>query len=191
MPVPTINFDDLVQHFFTLGLRAGQAVAVHSKLSSYGRIDGGAEAVYDALRRVLGPDGTLVFPAYTLNLNADDLYDPVNTPTHGMGVLSEYVRTLQEARRSNCPMHGHLAIGSLAESVMQADPRRPLGQGSEFSVMLENDFQLLLLGCNFQESVTFVHHVEAVVGVPYRSWLELPRQRVDYDGSRVAMICYY
>jgi len=58
--------------------------------------------------------------------------------------------------------------------------------------MHQTNFQLLLLGCSFQQGATFVHHVEAEVGVPYRQWLDLPRKIRDADGNvRQINVRYY
>ena len=191
MTIPLTNYDDIVRHFELLGLHKGQAIVVHSKLLSFGRINGGVESVFKALQQVVGDKGTLVFPTYTLNLSSEDVYNPDTTPSYGMGALSEYVRKIPGVLRSNCPMHNHCALGPLAEKVVTANPEQPLGPGSSFAVMRETGFYLLLLGCDFQEGATFVHHIESEVGVPYRSWLKLPRIRQDRSGRRIKMICQY
>ena len=118
MGIPITTQDELEQHLLALGLCDEQSVVVHSKLLSFGRIEDGIQTVYQAIRNVIGPLGTVAFPAYTLNLKSDEVYDPVTTPSHAVGALSEYVRTLPNAIRSDCPMHGHLAIGQLAEQVI-------------------------------------------------------------------------
>lgn len=182
---------DLDRHLQDLGLQAGMAVAVHSRLLAFGRIEGGAETVFAALMRAVGPAGTVAVPTYTLNLTSETPYDPRSTPSHAAGALSEYVRVLPEARRSLCPMHGHAAVGRLAEVAVGADPSRSLGPGSAFDAMHGAGFHLLLLGCSFQEGATFVHHVEAVVGVPYRSWLALARKRREADGTVREVVCHY
>lgn len=46
-----------------LGLARGGIVLVHSSLSSFGHVAGGADCVIDALLNVLGPEGTLCMPA--------------------------------------------------------------------------------------------------------------------------------
>lgn len=191
MAIQTTNIADFEKHIRLLGLYSGQSVAVHSKLISFGRIEGKAETVYRALRNVVGPLGTLVFPAYTLNLGSNDVYDPIETPSHAMGALSEYVRSLPGVIRSDCPMHGHIGIGPLAEKIVKVDPSKPIGPESSFSAMCDANFSLLLLGCDFQDGATFVHHVEAEVGVPYRSWLQLPRTRRNSQGHLVALTCDY
>lgn len=50
-----------------LGLARGDAVEVHSSLSSLGWVEGGAATVVDALLDVVGEDGALVMPAYPLS----------------------------------------------------------------------------------------------------------------------------
>ena len=115
MTIPLTNYDDIVRHFELLGLHKGQAIVVHSKLLSFGRINGGVESVFKALQQVVGDKGTLVFPTYTLNLSSEDVYNPDTTPSYGMGALSEYVRKIPGVLRSNCPMHNHCALGPLAE----------------------------------------------------------------------------
>lgn len=45
-----------------LGLKAGDVVLVHTSMNGLGPIDGGADAVIDALVSVVGGSGTLLFP---------------------------------------------------------------------------------------------------------------------------------
>ena len=47
-----------------LDIRTGDAVMMHSSLSALGFVDGGAETVVDALLETVGPDGTLLVPAF-------------------------------------------------------------------------------------------------------------------------------
>jgi len=182
---------DIAAHLRALGVAEGANLAVHSRLLSFGRIDGGAGAVYDALRDAVGPDGTLVFPTYTLNLDTKTPYDPATSPPHNVGSLSDYARRAPGVRRTLCPLHSHAVIGAKAELIMGADPTRSIGPESSFDVMHQAGFQLLLLGCTFHEGATFVHHVEAIVGVPYREWVELDRQVVMPDGTLRPTRCHY
>lgn len=188
---PEDNLAALEAHLQALGIVRGMDIAVHSRLLSFGRIAGGAEAVYNALRSAVGRDGTLVFPTYSLPLRPDDVYDPVTTPSSGMGALPEYVRSRPDAQRTLCPMHGHVAVGPKAEALMAVDPLVSVGRGSSFDWMGEAGFYLLLLGCTAQEGATFFHHVEAVVGVPYREWIDVPRTVKFPDGEARGVFCRY
>ena len=42
------------------------------------------------------------------------------------------------------------------------------GNNSIFNFMIENDFQLITLGHHYVQSFTIVHHLEHIIGVPYR-----------------------
>ena len=68
-----------------------------------------------------------------------------------------------------------------------------MGAGSDFEVFERENFQILLLGCRFNEGCTFLHHMEAIAGVPYRHWLELPRLVIDHDvgTTRPIAVRYY
>ncbi len=62
---PALGLDDLIQGFERLGLSAGDNVVVHSSLSSFGKVDGGADTVIDALEAVITDAGTLVMPTFS------------------------------------------------------------------------------------------------------------------------------
>lgn len=186
-----VSSADIAAHLRALGIGNGADLAVHSRLLSFGRIDGGAAAVFDALAEAVGTTGTLVFPTYTINLDAKTPYDPATTPSHNVGTLSEYVRRRSDVRRTLCPVHSHAVIGAKADLIMSADPGRSIGPNSSFDVMHKAGFQLLLLGCTFHEGATFIHHAEAMVGVPHRSWIELDRQVVMTDGTLRPIKCRY
>ncbi|MEC9265197.1 MAG: AAC(3) family N-acetyltransferase [Pseudomonadota bacterium] len=187
---PDQNLAALKANLDALGLHPGMDLAVHSRLLSFGRIPGGVETVYQALRDAVGPGGTLIFPTYTLPLTSETLYDAATTPSHGMGALSEYARQRPDAVRTDCPMHGHCAIGPKAPGLLNCDPLLSLGPGASFDWMLAEGFHLLLLGCTAQEGATYMHHVEAMVGVPYRSWIDVPR-RILRSGTVTDVQCRY
>jgi aminoglycoside 3-N-acetyltransferase len=67
MNIPTTSADDLRAHLHALGVQTGDHVTVHSRLLSFGYIDGGVASVFEMLREVVGPQGTIVVPTYTLS----------------------------------------------------------------------------------------------------------------------------
>ena len=48
-----MNKDDLITAFRAIGLREGMTLEVHSSLSSFGQVEGGADSVIDALQKDL------------------------------------------------------------------------------------------------------------------------------------------
>jgi len=64
---PLVTADDIKRGLRKLGLSAGCVVFVHSSLSAFGYVDGGAEAVIDAIFASVGAEGTVGFPTYSNN----------------------------------------------------------------------------------------------------------------------------
>src|SRR5689334_2343875 len=62
-----VTYQEIVLGLQQLGLRRGAAVEVHSSLSAFGWVEGGAPTVIQALIDVLGPDGTLIMSAYPVS----------------------------------------------------------------------------------------------------------------------------
>lgn len=192
MPLTSTDAAFFDAHFAELGVRPGMKVLVHSSLVSFGRIEGGVATVYHALRRVLGEEGTVAVPTFTFHIRPEDVMDPATTPSRGFGALSEWLRKQPGALRSRCPIHGFASLGPAASVVATADETKSFGLGSGFDAMHKAGFHLMLLGCNFQQGATYVHHVETLIGVPYREWIKLPRQLLDPDGKvRPITVDYY
>ena len=108
-----------------------------------------------------------------------------------MGVFAEHVRQREGARRSWCPLHSHAAEGPVAARLPRALASASFGPGSDFELFRAAGFRLLTLGCPFLKGASYVHHVEAVAGVPYREWRDLPRRIVLEDGSEAEGVCRY
>lgn len=183
MPLTIFSNADFVQHFRALGLQNGDDVILHSKLTSFGLVPGGASSPFDALQEVIGKKATIVVPTYCFQLSEKDIYDPMTTPSDNMGVISEYVRKLPNAVRSACPIHNHSAIGDKASQLLQIDGNVSFGPNSDFAWLATHDFKLVLLGCGFFEAGTQAFHAMASSGVPYREWRNSSRKRRNQNGS--------
>ena len=60
----TVTKEDLIRDLRALGVREGMKLQVHSSLSRIGWVEGGADAVLDALMTVVTPEGTLMLPSF-------------------------------------------------------------------------------------------------------------------------------
>ncbi|MDR3344796.1 MAG: AAC(3) family N-acetyltransferase [Oscillospiraceae bacterium] len=58
---------ELIQGFHRLGVQHGMALEVHSSLSSFGYISGGANTVIEALMEAVSADGAIVMPSFTIS----------------------------------------------------------------------------------------------------------------------------
>lgn len=153
-----------------LGVAAGDALVVHSSLSSFGYVPGGAKTLLYALLDAVGSTGTLMVPTMTfgrcsLPNPSPEPFDPARTPCdRSMGVLSETLRRYPDARRSSHPLVSVAALGPLAERLVEAqtldEPYAP------YRVLAELGGKVLLLGVGHTRNST-VHAAEYLAGLPY------------------------
>jgi aminoglycoside 3-N-acetyltransferase len=167
---------------FRLGIRPGDGLLIHSAIQYLGYPEGGLEMYYRVICRSLninpsladqvpGVNGTLAAPAFNFAFAQEGGYDPMNTPSVGMGAFSEYVRTRPEARRTPHPMQSLAVVGGYAADLASRDTLCAFDSGSAFERMLELGFKLLLLGADIQ-AVSMLHYSEQRAAVPYRYWKE-------------------
>lgn len=173
MGLPRTSLKDFAAHLDELGIQRGQKIVCHSSLLSFGDLERGAAGALDVLTDFVGSHGQLVFPTFTFQLGPNDLYDAGKTPPHKMGLLSEAALSLPGIRRGPCPIHNHVYITASTSNL--GSPTSSVGADSSFEEFQTNNYKLLLLGTNLKRGGTYLHHVEAVARVPYRSWEKLPR----------------
>jgi aminoglycoside 3-N-acetyltransferase len=172
---------DLVTGLRAVGVREGMLLQVHSSLSRLGYVEGGAEAVVDALLEAVGPEGTVMVP--TFNHGAADVYDPRTTPSTN-GTITEALRTRPETRRSVHPTHPYAAIGPKAAYLVEGhlavetfDRRSPLGKLADLGGFV------LLLGIGM-EANTAAHIGESMAHTHCIGWNQWPR-RVRLEDRRI------
>lgn len=171
----------LVAALRDLGLASGDMVMVHSSLSSFGHVEGGATTVVAALLEVLTEDGTLIAPTFSECLIDEPLWDREHTPSL-MGKISETVRTWPGAVRSSHAAHPLSAIGAHADLICRRPYRTGFGPDSPFMTLVEQNAWILLMGVTYRNCTLF-HLLEAEANVPYR-FLEERKATVIIDGVR-------
>ena len=154
---------------------------VHTRMSALGWVIGGSETVVRSLLDALGPEGTLMAYASW----ADHVYQledwpeehreayhaepPRWDPATGevdpdYGRIPERVRTWPGALRSAHPEASVVAVGPQARW-LTAEHDDGYGAGSPFARLVEAGGQVLMLGAPL-ETVTLLHHAEAIASAP-------------------------
>lgn len=171
-----------------LGVRAGATLLVHASLR---RVGPAADTVLATLLTALGPDGTLVVPAFTAG-NSDTSpefrarthgmtasqvaahqaamppFNPRHTPSQGMGRLAEAVRRSPGAVRSTHPQTSFAAVGARAAQLMaRHDEDCHLGEGSPLARLYAADARVLLIGVGYDVCSAF-HLAEYRIDDPPR-----------------------
>lgn len=132
----------LAEQLRAVGVEAGDCILVHTKLSALGFVPGAQRGVVEGLRRCVGPDGTIVMPAFSGELSdpaewryppvpaewiepiraETPAYDAVLTPSRKVGSVPEYFRTLPGTMRSPHPQSSFSAQGPLAPTIVGEHP---------------------------------------------------------------------
>ncbi|WP_316526808.1 aminoglycoside N(3)-acetyltransferase [Kitasatospora brasiliensis] len=153
---------------------------VQASLRTLGPVPGGAAGVVQALREVLGSDGTLVAYTATPENSASsrlhqsaiagltpaevDAYqarmprfDPARTPASPtVGALSEAIRTCPGALRSRHPQTSWAAVGRQAGEVTEHHPLTShLGPESPLGRLYDLDARVLMLGVPMDRFTAF------------------------------------
>ncbi|HET7565283.1 MAG TPA: DUF4910 domain-containing protein, partial [Gemmatimonadaceae bacterium] len=169
---------DLTAALRQLRIRAGDTVFVHVCLDALGIADGCPTAesrcamLLAALLDVVGASGTLLVPTYTFSFCQQQPFDVKRTPTPG-GPWStsveflEYFRRLPGVVRSRDPIHSVAGFGPLAEELLADVAPTCFGAGSMFDRLRQVGGKICVIGAGLGEA-TFLHHVEEMVGVPFR-----------------------
>jgi aminoglycoside 3-N-acetyltransferase len=186
-----VTKDGLKRALAGLGLERGDAVAFHTSLSEFGYVEGGADAVIDAILETIGPEGTALAPTLTFAEEHCPGHPPefdVRTTPSVTGRTPEVFRHRPGAIRSLHPTHSWTAIGAQAKELTAGheDAPTPCGAGSPLARLaaLPNG-RILLLGVDLR-SCTFFHYCEEAALVPYHLQ-KTPTHCVmtDYEGRRV------
>ncbi len=166
-----------------LGLRPGDIVMVHAAMRSVGRLINGPDALIQALRDVVGAEGTVVAYAdwesrYEELLDADGRmpdawrhrvpgFDPAAARAiRDNGIFPEFLRTTPGALRSGNPGASIVALGARAAEIT-ADHSLDYGYGpgTPLARLVALDAKVLLVGAPL-DTMTLLHHAEHLARLP-------------------------
>jgi len=190
-----VTKEDIKKGLRKLGLKNGAIVGVHSSLSSLGYVDGGADAVIEALLEVVGQEGTIVMPTHSTNIveverTPEEIamgvtwlykilpYDPKETPC-STGTIPETFRKRKGAIRSSHPTHSLSAIGPKAEELIEG-----------WHKSLESDAYILLIGADLsictamhlaEKHTQFPQHIMRKITPPKEFLEKYPETEWEWD----------
>jgi aminoglycoside 3-N-acetyltransferase len=158
-----------------LGLGTGDTVLVHSSLiefnwKEYGGMEEFVRIVFDSLREVVGETGTLMFPVFNFSFSNDspEGYWSLDETKSDMGVLTEYVRHHEDSVQTVHPFYSFAIVGDKAGAMGKIHSRDTFSEEYIFGEVHSQNAQILVLGLEYNDAMTFFHYVEQQEGVDYR-----------------------
>jgi aminoglycoside 3-N-acetyltransferase len=138
--------------------------------------------ILEAILDRLGAEGTLLLPLFNFDFTNGVPFDVRSTPSH-MGALTEAGRAWPGSVRTGHPVYSFAAIGKHADQFARVDNKSAYGAQSPFSILRQLDGEIAVIDLPDQNSMTFYHHVEEMMEVPYRFHKEFTGEYTDWAGE--------
>ena len=156
-----------------LGIEKGDTVLIHSNIRPLLRhffkknIKLTPEDILDSLLIRISNSGNLIFPAFNFEVNKNKIFSKLMTKSE-MGMLSEAARIHVDSVRTNHPVYSFSCFGDLSKELVALKNYTAYGLDSPFQYLREKNLKILVLNLSENDSMTYYHHVEEVIGVKYR-----------------------
>ena len=174
-----VTKDKIVNGLRKLGLGSGDLVTLHSSLKSLGHVEGGGQAVIRALLETIGPEGTILMPAFTFPLKSEEepIFDVRETPSC-VGLITRAVPA-GVRHASQHPSEPFLFGGGTRSP--RNSPRirwisRPAARTRRSASSCAATGKILLLGVGYNACTAF-HAVEERLKAPYMTFQAHLRKR--------------
>ena len=186
-------YSAVYNHIKKLKVKKNDKIIVHADLSKFGIINKNlAVIVLRVLKRIIGKNGSIIMPMYNLDMPKNYIYDiEVISKNTNISVLSKEFFNTQKVYRSSNPLHNHIGIGRESKFLLDTNSNLSFGKNSDFHYMYRKNFKLILLGCTPQQGATYLHHLEALVGVPYRKWIKIEKKILSSNKIKKIIVNYY
>ena len=186
--------DEFISTCRDLGIARGDIVYISSDVTGLTlnacrkcRIKGKAEIntfydeLVDALRSMVGEEGTLLFPVFTWDFCRGKGFD-VKTTQGEVGALGNWVlNNRSDFVRTEHPLYSFMVCGKDASMLADLHNRSAWASDSPFAYMYENKAKSLLIGTTLEDCFTFAHFVEENIGVPFRYYKDFHGKYTDKD----------
>jgi len=159
----------LISQLEAAGIDRRGTLLVHSSMKSIGEVDGGADAVLDALSEFM-QEGLLVLPTHTWSyIDAGNPKFDVESSPSCVGILPELFRKRKGVIRSCHPTHSVAALGRDAADFVAGAERfdTPCHRESPWGKLLDREATILLVGVDLRRN-TFIHGIEEWADIPGR-----------------------
>lgn len=176
--------EDIIKQIQKFNIPKGSVVTIHTSLKAIGKVEGGAEALLDALIKYFTEDGGLLcIPTHTWDGFVCDRRKAVSC----IGVLPSIAAGHPDAVRSYHPSHSVAVFGDRhkAEEFAKCDDNTdtPAHPDGCYGRLYDMDGYILLIGVG-QTKNTFIHCIEEMLEVPNRLTQETSERTIIHKDGR-------
>jgi len=180
-----VTKQDIVNGLKKIGIKKGDTIFVHSSLSAFGFVEGGPQAIIDALLETVGNNGNVCMPCFG-PLSDGKTFDVRETPSN-LGKVSDVFWRLPTAKRSLSPTHSVACIGKQATQITTGHliDETPFTKNSPYFKAMELGGKVIVLGSPLTRSLTCNYIVEDFAGsnFPVKVYSKNPKNFIVIDQS--------
>jgi aminoglycoside 3-N-acetyltransferase len=161
--------EKLVRDMKKMGIESTDTLMVHSSMKAIGDVEGGADAVLDALIEVV-KDGLLLLPTHTWStvIESQPYYNPKTEPAC-VGILPNLFLKREAVVRSLHPTHSVAAYGKRAAEYTagEENTQTPCPRNGCWGRLYDEKAKILFLGASLKTN-TYIHSIEEWNSIPSR-----------------------
>ena len=183
----------LLDHLKKLKVKKNDKLVVHADLTKFGIINKNLpEYIVLNLIKLIGKNGSLVMPSYELDVPNNFIHHTKKlTKQTNISMLTKVFFKKFKTRKSKSLLHSHIGLGKHSKFLLKTPINTSFGKATDFTYFHKNNFKLILLGCSPQQGATYLHHIEALFGVPYRHWIKIRKNFLLKGKKRIMDYNYY
>lgn len=176
-PISKLDLTDVLK---AVGVESNDTLMVHSRLFRLGHVNKGIDResfvrpFIETMMEAVGPRGTVIYPTFTTKDFFANGYFSVRDTKSGTGILSEEVRKRADALRIPHPAYSVAVMGMNKERFLSSNFKKCFGKDSFFDLLHKENMRsgkvkFLTIGVACPPTaITYVHHIEKEMMVPYR-----------------------
>ena len=132
--------------------------------------------LFDLIDEFIGPDRTLIYPAFTFSYGKTRRFDIIRSQPE-TGILPQIALLRSTFRRTNAPMASYLVRGPRQEEALSLQCTTTCGDDGMLGWFLSNNTLICAIGLEETNmGWCMVHYSEENLGVPYRYFKKMPGQ---------------
>lgn len=130
----------------------------------------------------VGSEGNLLFPTFNWDFCKGIPFDYYKTQCK-TGALSKAALKREDFQRTSHPLYSFAVQGKCAEAFVRVNDPKSFGPNTIFDMLTDLDAKALVIGIPALSGFTYIHHVEKMVGVPYRYEKNFTAEYTDCKGD--------